>query len=147
MLPSEDESSEKEDDDDEVVTNGKYYLELISLTSSELQARNTAMEAFAKAMEYPIGQIEKRLKQLTLEGRPVKVRSWPEDDALDALETVLKCFDGGYDPNGGSRKDVEKKIPLIYESINDPEHRLCSEYIIQFRLCRKDDYSLCDRVG
>ena len=117
------------------------------MTSSEHQTRDTAVKGFAKAMEYKIGHIESRFKQLMLEGRPVKVRSWPEDDALDALETVLKCFDGGYDPNVRSWKDAEKKMPLIYESINDPEHCLCSECIIQFRLCITDDCGLCDRVG
>ena len=61
--------------------------------------------------------------------------------------TVLKKFDDGHSPDVTSWKDLEKRMPFIFEFINDPKHCRRSEYMIQFKLCGEEGCAMCERVG
>ena len=76
-------------------TSGKYFKGLNRLTLNELKAHSTARSEFAKAMKYPIEELERRFAKVTLDKKPVEIHPWPGDDAIKELTDLLKAIDPG----------------------------------------------------
>ena len=65
------------------------------MSLNELKAHSTARSEFAKAMKYPIEELERRFAKVTLDKKPVEIHPWPDDDAIKELTDLLKAIDPG----------------------------------------------------
>ena len=76
-------------------SSGKFFKRLVRLSLNELKAHSTARSEFAKAMKYPIEELERRFAKVTLDKKPVEIHPWPDDDAIKELTNLLKAIDPG----------------------------------------------------
>ena len=79
----------------EEATSGKYFKKLVRFSTSELKSHATARSSFAKAMEYPVKDLEERFAKVTLDGKPVEVHPWPRHEKVQAILDVLKSINSG----------------------------------------------------
>lgn len=132
--------------DEEEDYGGKYFREMMELSLAELKARPTALEAHQDALLLPMREIAAQFSQLSLDGRGVKVRDWP--NLTLELEAVLKKFDEGYSSDIRSWNALEERMPHAYKFLKDKDHVRNTEYMIQFRICSKADCSWCrEKIG
>ena len=130
----------------QTITSGKFFKRLIKLPLEELRCRKLAREAFASAMTYPQQQVESRFRQLSVGGKQVEVRTFPDDERNKQIEDALRRFDPNYSPDFRAKGDL-KKMTFIKEFFESPDHCRMSPYSIEFRLCGKDRCPLCINVG
>ena len=135
-----------EEEPESMLTSGKYFRDLIKLSLEEINERETAREAFLKATQYPIKQIEDRFKNLTLSNRPVIVRKWPSPKMTQEIEDTLKKLDPDYNSSLRSMKEL-KKMPILHKILSDKDHVQMSEYCIQIRTCGIEGCSICKLFG
>ena len=65
------------------------------MSLNELKAHSTARSEFAKAMKYPIEELERRFAKVTLDKKPVEIHPWPGEDDIKELTDLLKAIDPG----------------------------------------------------
>jgi len=89
--------------------------------------------AFAKAMAYPIGIIEQRISQMTLDGRPLQIANWPTNkDVDDEIMAVLKSVEEKFDINARSW---------------DLTHCRHHDYLTEIAICDGADCKICRGLG
>ena len=150
------EESEEESDEEEVPyskppparkvsSSGKYFKSLIRLSLDELKKLETARSAFASTMAYPINQIEERFSKVTLDGKPVKVIPWTDDDEVNEIIAVLKSIDPGFDINICSWGQFKAVMPILYKFFMT--HVCYHDYLTEISLCDRDHCGVCRKFG
>ena len=64
-----------------------------------LETRPSATEAVAAAMEHPLEQCRQRIRNLDLEGKPVKVLQFATKEDCKIITDALKKIEPAYNPN------------------------------------------------
>ena len=113
---------------------------------SDLKDRPSAEASFMSAMTYPKRQVEDRLRNLTLDGRPVEVMEYPTKEQCAPITDALKAFDPDFDENYKSWSQMNK-MPLLQEVFACPLHCRRTDYSLEFRLCGVLNCAICGRIG
>ena len=127
-------------------TSGKYVRKLLNIPLSELQARPSAREAFDDAIGPSIATVADRFKQLSIDGRPIVVREYPSETEVKLLTDALVAYDPEYSRDNRSKAQL-KKMPFINEFFSSDDNFRATPYSLEFRLCDKNECSICRRVG
>jgi hypothetical protein len=128
--------------DDEVLTNEAIGVNVRSEQSrraDQFQHKNHRLE-WGKAMQYPIGAIGERFKQLKLQGRQVLVKDRVSDEFVEFLHSKLLPVDDNYSKEIGLATQW-KDISKIREFF-DSQLVLTPSSMIT-RKCGSDDCQIC----
>jgi hypothetical protein len=98
---------------------------------------------WGKAMQYPIGAIGERFKQLKLQGRPVLVKDRVSDEFVELLHSKLLSVDDNYS------KEIRlttqwKDIPKMRDFFDS--HVVLTPYSMSIRKCGGDDCQICSAI-
>ena len=113
-----------------------HILTFICLLNFGINAEvgnRTAYNFFTSAMQYPIKLLEDRYSKLDLEGRPVTVLPYANEEDCKIIMDALKNFDPDYSDEYRSKSQL-KNMPVISKFINCPLHTRMTEHSLEFRL-------------
>jgi hypothetical protein len=133
------------DSADEVLTNEAIGVNVQSEQSGrayQFQYSSLGVE-WGKEMQYPIGAIGERFKQLKLRGGPVLVKDRVGDEFVELLHSKLLSVDDDY------LKEVclttqWKDIPKMRDFFDS--HVVLTPYIMSVRKCGGDDCQICSVI-
>ena len=109
-------------------------------------SRNMSRAYFDAATKYPMNLVEERFKRLNMDAQTVEVITYPVGNNLKVLSDTHVEFDPYFDPNIRSKSQISK-MPQILELLVRPENCRLSDYALQYRLCKKEGYNICVRIG
>ncbi len=134
--------------------SGKFFHHLTHVPSgttiiehlNELKSRRSAAELFISAMEYPKKQLENRTRLGSIDGRSIGVIPWATAAQVLNLHEKIRSFDSKYSPDFRNKNQL-RKMPIISEFFDSPDHCRVTEFTLEFRLCGKNGCHLCQLVG
>ena len=109
----------------------------------DLKDRPSAREAWTSAIAYPKRFIDDRFGRLELEGRPVEVMEYADDEHTKIIVDALKKW--GWDSKYKSKSQLSK-MPEIEEFFNSPEHCRKTDFSFELRLCGVVGCRLCAKI-
>ena len=94
-------------EDSSTVLSGKYLKSLVTIPTGQslqdrltkLKERKPARACFESAIHHPLKIVEDRFKCLSIDGRPVVVKPYPQEADLKVFNYSLLAFDPSYDPD------------------------------------------------